>query len=47
MMVDELIKQDKLFDMFSYPMRTHAISERENTSLHLRRTMARYWLEKL
>jgi dipeptidyl-peptidase-4 len=47
MLVDELIKQDKLFDMFSYPMRTHAIRERENTSLHLRRTMARYWLENL
>ena len=47
MLVDELIKQDKLFDMFSYPMRTHAIRERENTSLHLRRTMARYWLDNL
>jgi len=47
LLVDELIKQDKLFDMFSYPMRTHAIRERENTSLHLRRTMARYWLENL
>jgi len=47
MLVDELIKQDKLFDMMSYPMRTHAIRERENTSLHLRRTMARYWQEKL
>ena len=47
MLVDELIKQNKLFDMFSYPMRTHAIRERENTSLHLRRTMARYWEEKL
>jgi len=47
MLVDELIKEDKLFDMFSYPMRTHAIRERENTSLHLRRTMARYWLENL
>ncbi len=47
MLVDELIKQDKLFDMFSYPMRTHSIRERENTSLHLRRTMARYWLENL
>ena len=47
MMVDELIKLDKLFDMFSYPMRTHAIRERENTSLHLRRTMARYWKENL
>jgi dipeptidyl-peptidase-4 len=43
MLVDELIRQDKLFDMFSYPMRTHAIRERDNTSLHLRRTMARYW----
>jgi len=47
MMVDELIKLNKMFDMFSYPMRTHAISERENTSLHLRETMARYWLETL
>jgi dipeptidyl-peptidase-4 len=47
MLVDELIKQDKLFDMMSYPMRTHAIRERENTSLHLRRTMANYWKENL
>jgi len=47
MLVDELIKLNKMFDMFSYPMRTHAISERENTSLHLRETMARYWLENL
>ncbi len=47
MLVDELIKQDKQFDMFSYPMRTHAIRERENTTLHLRRTMARYWLNNL
>ncbi len=47
MLVDELIKLDKQFDMMSYPMRTHAIRERENTSLHLRRTMARYWNENL
>ncbi len=47
MLVDELIKQDKLFDMMSYPMRTHAIRERENTSLHLRRTMAKFWKENL
>jgi len=47
MLVDELIKQNKLFDMMSYPMRTHSISERENTSLHLRRTMDRYWQENL
>ena len=47
MLVDELIKQNKLFDMMAYPMRTHAIRERENTSLHLRRTMANYWKENL
>jgi len=47
MLVDELIRLNKMFDMFSYPMRTHAIRERENTSLHLRETMARYWLENL
>ncbi len=47
MLVDELVRQNKLFDMMSYPMRTHAIRERENTSLHLRRTMAKYWKENL
>jgi len=47
MLVDELIKQDKLFDMMAYPMRTHSIRERENTSLHLRRIMDRYWKENL
>ncbi len=47
MLVDELIRQNKLFDTMVYPMRTHAIRERENTSLHLRRTMARYWKENL
>lgn len=47
MLVDELIRLDKQFDMMSYPMRTHSISEREGTSLHLRKTMARYWKENL
>jgi dipeptidyl-peptidase-4 len=47
MLVDQLIKLDKQFDMMAYPMRTHAIREREGTSLHLRRTMARYWKENL
>ena len=47
MLVDELVRQNKLFDMLSYPMRTHGIRERENTSLHLRRSMARYWQENL
>ncbi len=47
MLADELIRHNKLFSMMSYPMRSHGIWERENTSLHLRRTMERFWLENL
>lgn len=39
MLVDELIKNNKYFTMLDYPMRSHSINERENTSLHLRMTM--------
>lgn len=42
-LANELIKHNKMFDMMSYPMRSHSINERENTSLHLRKTMERYW----
>ena len=47
MLVDRLIKYNKLFSMMSYPMRAHGINERENTSFHLRQTMERFWLDKL
>lgn len=47
MLVDKLIKHNKLFSMMSYPMRSHGIRERENTSLHLRRTMEKFWKENL
>jgi len=47
MLVDELIKNNKLFYMMSYPMRSHGLYERENTSLHLRETMAKYWKDHL
>lgn len=47
MLVNELIKHDKTFDMMVYPMRGHGIFERENTSLHLRRTMERFWKKNL
>ncbi len=47
MLVNELISHNKLFSMMSYPMRSHGIMERENTPLHLRRTMERFWLENL
>jgi dipeptidyl-peptidase-4 len=47
MLSNELIKDNKLFYMMSYPMRSHGIYERVNTSLHLRETMAKYWKEHL
>lgn len=47
MLVNELVRQGKMFSMMSYPMRTHGISERENTMMHLYRTMLKYWLEHL
>lgn len=47
MLVNELVKHGKVFSQVSYPMRTHAISERDGTTLHLRKTMAKYWLDHL
>ncbi len=42
MLVNELIKQNKYFTMIDYPMRSHSINERENTTMHLRMTMLNY-----
>ena len=47
MLVDELVKHGKVFSQISYPMRSHGIYEREGTSLHLRKSMAKYWLDHL
>ncbi|MEE4116132.1 MAG: S9 family peptidase [Marinilabiliaceae bacterium] len=47
MLTNELIKHNKLFNQMIYPMRSHGISERENTSYHLRQTMEKFWLENL
>jgi dipeptidyl-peptidase-4 len=47
MLVNELVKNNKMFTMMSYPMRSHSINERENTTLHMRETMAKYWKENL
>lgn len=47
MLVNELIRHNKLFSMMSYPMRAHGINEGENTSYHLRRTMEQFWKSKL
>ncbi len=47
MLVNELVKYGKMFYEISYPMRTHSISERSNTTLHLRKSMLKFWLDKL
>jgi dipeptidyl-peptidase 4 len=47
MLVDKLIMYNKQFSMMSYPMRSHSINERDNTSLHLRETMKSFWLRSL
>lgn len=46
-LVNELIKLNKQFKMFAYPMRSHGIYERENTTRHLYEMMRDYWFEKL
>ncbi len=47
MLVNELIKNNKLFSMLSYPMRDHGINQGVNTTLHLRRTMEQFWKKNL
>lgn len=47
MQVNELVKHGKMFTQVCYPMRSHGISERPGTSLHLRKTMVKYWQEYL
>ncbi len=47
LLVNELVKNNKLFSMMSYPMRDHGISQRENTTLHMRRTMEQFWKKNL
>jgi len=47
LLVNELIKHGKQFDMMSYPNRTHGISEGEGTTMHLRTLLTDYLLEHL
>jgi dipeptidyl-peptidase 4 len=46
-LVNELIKDNKMFSMMEYPMRSHGIYERENTSRHLRETMYKFLSEHM
>lgn len=47
MLANELIKNNKLFTMLSYPMRDHGISQGKNTTLHMRRSMEKFWKDNL
>ena len=46
-MVNELVKQGKQFDQLAYPNRSHGIHEGAGTSLHLRKSMLRWWKQNL
>ncbi|WP_031427883.1 S9 family peptidase [Flavimarina sp. Hel_I_48] len=45
-LVNELIKNNKQFDMMVYPNRSHGIYEGENTSRHLYTLITNYFLDK-
>ena len=45
MLIDELVKYNKQFQLMSYPNRTHSISEGEGTSLHLSTLFTNYLKE--
>ena len=47
MLINELIAHNKQFTMFAYPNRTHSISERKNTTRHLRQMMTDFLNEKM
>lgn len=47
MLINELIKDDKMFTMMSYLMHSYGISDRENISYYLRKTMEKYWKSNL
>ena len=44
-LINELIKQNKKFQMMSYPNRSHGIKEGENTSRHLYTLITDYIME--
>lgn len=47
LLVNELIKHGKMFSQISYPMRSHGINEGAGTTLHLRKSMEKYWRDHL
>ncbi|MBN2089494.1 S9 family peptidase [candidate division KSB1 bacterium] len=47
LLINELIKHKKQFTMMQYPMRSHSIYERENTTMHLYELMTNFWEKNL
>ncbi len=47
LLINELVKHNKMFSFMSYPNRSHGIYEGANTSRHLRETLTKYLLENL
>ena len=47
LLVNELVKNGKQFDMMSYPNRTHGIYEGKGTTMHLYNLLTNYLLEHL
>lgn len=42
-LIDRLIHHQKQFELLIYPNRSHGIGEGQNTTLHLREAMLRFW----
>jgi dipeptidyl-peptidase-4 len=47
LLIDELVRRNKSFEMFAYPNRSHSISEGANTTRHLWTMITRFFREKL
>lgn len=47
MLIDELVKNNKMFSLMVYPMRSHGIFERAGTTRHLYYTMDKFWKTNL
>jgi len=46
-LINELVRHNKLFTLMSYPNRSHAISEGENTTRHLYSVLTDYLKKNL
>ena len=46
-LIDRFVHHDKPFEMLTYPNRSHSIGEGQNTTVHLRKAMLRFWKRHL